>query len=221
MTMKRGRGRPRGEGIKDGHILEALAVAMLDNPRAKVAPVVRRMIASTTNGRVMGASDLATTRRIQDKWKRSKDTYLEQARVRRAAPRVANRPTGLSARHRGLRAASAIEQALADLASFGRPKRLESTVEKAMREAHESVRTLISGPESDAMRALRKAQESGALRAATELTNNPTARALLEFTQSPTHQALRDFANSPTQRAIREMYDSPTMRAMRLFHGKD
>lgn len=222
MNTKRSRGRPPGEGIKDAPILMELAALVLANPRTKVAPVVRRIVRSATGGRVPGASELATIRRIQDKWRRSKERYLEQARAQRALIDKAMQPARPLAERRGLRRLNAASRALQELAGLGSASRhAETTVEKAVREAHQRAHDLIMGRESTTMRAIRMAHEGGALKAARDLLDSPTMKAIREFHNSPTQRAMREFLDSPTQRAIRELRDSPTMRAMRLLNGGD
>lgn len=223
MNTKRSRGRPPGEGINDDPILMELAKIVLANPRTKVAPVVRRIVRSAIGRRVPGASELATIRRVQVKWKRSKEQYLEQARAQRVLVDMAMQPTRPSIQHRGLRRMSALSRALDDLAGFGSAtKHAETAVGRAVREAHERAHDLIMGRESPTARAIRMAQEGGALKTARDMLDTPTMRALRDFQSSPTtRRAMREILNSPTQSALREFQNSPTMRAMRLLNGGD
>lgn len=223
MNTKRSRGRPPGEGINDTPILMELAKIVLANPRTKVAPVVRRIVRSATGTRVPGASELATIRRVQVKWQRSKEQYLEQARAQRALVDIAMQPARPSTQRRGVRQPSALSRALDDLAGFGSvTRRAETAVGRAVRKAHERANDLIMGRESPTARAIRMAQEGGALKTARDMLDTPTMRAFRNVQSSVTIQrAMREILNSPTQSALREFQNSPTMRAMRLLNGKD
>lgn len=191
MIIKRGRGRPPGEGIKDGPILMELAAAVLADSRTKVAPVVRRIIRAA-GSQVRGASELAIIRRVQDKWKAGKEQYLDQVRAQRALVDLAMRPSRGRAQPRSLRPVSAIDRALDDLGVFGSGlhRRTETTVGRAVREAHEKAHALVMGHETHTQRSMR------------------------EYFDSPTQRAMRELLDSPTQRAIREFQNSPTMRAL-------
>lgn len=198
MNTKRGRGRPPGEGIKDGPILMELATAMLADLRTKIAPLVRRIIRSA-GYRVLGASELATIRRIQDKWKAGAERYMDQARAQLAMVDATARPPRVPAQRRAFRQSRAVDRALRDLGmvGLGSGGRAELATGKAFGEAYGKIIAQISGRETAVDRAMRA------------------------FNDSPTQNAMRAFYNDPVPRAMRELPDSPTQRAMRAVRGKD
>lgn len=158
-ATKRGRGRPKGSGLNDTLVLNKMADMMAMAPKLKPTTAAKR---------VLDAPDEATIRRLQAKWKKDGQRYLEQARHRRDA--TIARSAGAGA---GLRTA----QNMALTQPIGQ---------------HLSDRATLLGLNSPALRALRAVQEDPAIRRMREIYDRPEMRMMRELYNSPAMRLARE-----------------------------
>lgn len=161
-AAKRGRGRPAGSGLNDGPVLAKIADMMIAVPTLKPTTAAKR---------VLDAPDDATIRRLQAKWKKAGQRYLDQALARRDAKISRQTESGP-----GLRVARHI--ALAQLAG-------ERMSGGAM---------LLAGMDHPALRAIRAAQENPTVRLMQEIYNRPEMRLMRELYDSPQMRLAREMS---------------------------
>lgn len=159
-AAQRGRGRPEGSGLNDGPVLAKMADMMIAAPRLKPTTAAKR---------VLDAPDEATLRRLQAKWKKNGQRYLDQARARRDAK--INRQTENGP---GLRVARNI--ALAQLAG----------------ERMSGGTMLLAGMDSSAFQEIYAGQENSAIRLMQEIYNRPEVRLMRELYDSPQMRLARE-----------------------------
>ncbi|MGX8014311.1 hypothetical protein ACVDG8_037850 (plasmid) [Mesorhizobium sp. ORM8.1] len=94
MTEKRGRGRPPGEGKKDGPFLADMADLMIWTPNMRKTTAIRRVMAARKDWEA--ASPEAFVHRLQDKWRVRGEAALVAAHKRAAARTATPRSSHLN-----------------------------------------------------------------------------------------------------------------------------
>jgi hypothetical protein len=74
ISVKRGRGRPRGTGKPDGQVLRAIADLLVADVRLRPTTAMKRTV---------GHQNPSTIRRLQVKWKANGGAFLREAQMRR------------------------------------------------------------------------------------------------------------------------------------------
>lgn len=203
---KRGRGRPKGDGIDDDAELARIADMIV------AAPGLRP---TTAYKRIVRRPGLAAIRRIQDKWKARHEPLLAAARHRRDLARAAGATRAPSyARSSARRASEEIGHRIDALVAGSIGSRTpELFTGRAFRDAWESptmraARGLTGTVLADSvvdrqMRALEESMGARAFQDALGMRHSPAMRRALGLDDDPVRRAARGMPDDVVSRAMR------------------